>query len=210
MSDKAAAAADPAAGGSGTTAVFRLQQNWGWIALRAVLLFVFGVLALLYPFSAVLAMTVLFGAFAFVDGVLSLVTGIRHVLRKEERWWSLILRGVLGIFAGLVVLIMPQVATVALVAFNWGMIALWALSAGLFEVAAGWRLRHENGAMGWLMVASGLASLLLGVAVPVVVILVPAAGVVAMGMMTGAYALVAGSLLAVLAWKLRKLEKAGA
>ena len=51
----------------------RMQADWRWIAVRAVAAFIFGLLALLLPGITLGALVILFGAFALVDGVFTLV-----------------------------------------------------------------------------------------------------------------------------------------
>jgi uncharacterized membrane protein HdeD (DUF308 family) len=181
-----------------------IQSNWKWLAFRGALALLFGVIALFSPLSAVYALTFVFGAYALIDGVTSVVMGVHHAREKAEQWWSLILRGVLGIFAGIAVVLVPLAAAMALVVFNWVMLAMWAISAGVFEFAAGRRLRKEVGSGGGLLMASGAASVLLGVGVPVLLVMDPAAGMLSMGLMMGVYAFVAGILLLTLAFKLRR------
>lgn len=190
--------------GTRITVVSLIQSNWKWLAFRGALALLFGVIALFSPLSAVYALTFVFGAYALIDGVASVVMGVRHAREKAEQWWSLILRGVLGIFAGIAVVLVPWAAAMALVVFNWVMLAMWAIAAGVFEFAAGRRLRKEVGSGGGLLMASGAASVLLGVGVPVLLVMNPAAGMLSMGWMMGAYAFVAGILLLTLAFKLRR------
>ena len=184
-----------------------LHVNWGWMLLRAALLILFGIAALLVPMAAVLAMTFLFGAYALVDGVLSIIIGIKNFRRKEHQWWTFLLRGAVGIFAAAIVIFLPLAATVGMVVINWILLALWALFAGAMEFLAGLRLRKESGKVGWLLILSGVVSLLLGLAIPVLLGLNPGAGVIVMGWMIGTYAFASGILLAVLAFRLRKLAR---
>jgi hypothetical protein len=107
-----------------------IQSNWKWLAFRGALALLFGVIALFSPLSAVYALTFVFGAYALIDGVASVVMGVRHAREKAEQWWSMILRGVLGIFAGIAVVLVPWAAAMALVVFNWVMLAMWAIAAG--------------------------------------------------------------------------------
>ena len=180
-----------------------IQTNWKWLALRGVLALLFGAIALWSPLAAVYALTFVFGAYALADGVLSVGLGIHHARQKTDRWWSWVLRGVIGIFAGIVVVVVPWAAAMALVVFNWVLLLLWAIATGVFEFSAGRRLQREGG-RGWILMLSGAISVALGAAVPVVLALYPDAGMVTMGLMMGVYALIAGALLLALALRLRK------
>ncbi|RPE65035.1 uncharacterized membrane protein HdeD (DUF308 family) [Tibeticola sediminis] len=180
-----------------------IQTNWKWLALRGVLALLFGAIALWSPLAAVYALTFVFGAYAFADGVLSVGLGIHHARQKTDQWWSWVLRGVLGIFAGIVVLVVPWAAAMTLVVFNWVLLSLWAIATGVFEFSAGRRLQREGG-RGWILMLSGAISVAFGAAVPVVLTLNPAAGMVTMGLMMGVQALITGALLLALALQLRK------
>ena len=178
-----------------------LEPNWWVFALRGVLALLFGVAAMFMPAAAVLAMTIVFGAYALVDGVLFLVAGIRKA-RQGRQWWALVLTGMLGIVAGLIALIAPHVATFALMAFLWTLLGLWAVSTGILKVVAAVRLRREIRGE-WLLALDGILSVMLGAAVPLLLVLYPLAGMVALGLLIGAYGLVSGVVLLVLAYKLR-------
>lgn len=100
------------------------ESNWPWLMIRGVFALAFGILALVMPLVAVVAVTLVFGIFALADGVASVIMGIRHAKRKEERWWSLVIRGVLGILVGAVVLVMPLLMSLAVVMFTWVMLSI--------------------------------------------------------------------------------------
>ena len=72
-------------------------RNWGWFMLRATLCLALAIAAFVFPTSAVFAFTLVFAAFAAVDGVFSLITGIKGARSKEDRWGMYILRGLLGL-----------------------------------------------------------------------------------------------------------------
>ena len=54
-----------------------LSGNWWLFVLRGVLALVIAVLAFLMPAESLLALTLVFGAFAFADGVFGLVAAVR-------------------------------------------------------------------------------------------------------------------------------------
>jgi len=158
---------------------------------------VFGLVTFFDPAISLAALVLLYGAYAFVDGVFALVSALRNH-RPSERWFLLLLEGIVGIAAGIVTLLWPGITAIALLF----VIAAWALVTGAFEVAAAIRLRaaieHE-----WLLALSGIASIGLGV----LLLLFPGAGALALVLWIGAYALVSGALLIGLAFRLRSWER---
>jgi uncharacterized membrane protein HdeD (DUF308 family) len=85
-------------------------------ALRGVLALIFAALAFWMPQSALLAMTLVFGAFSLVNGAFNLVAAVRHI-QKKERWGWLLFSGIVGILTGVVVLVAPWVATMVMASF---------------------------------------------------------------------------------------------
>ena len=69
-------------------------HNWGWFMLRGVLALLLGIAAVIFPLSALFAFTMVFAAFAFVDGIASLISGIRGARVRGHRWGALVARGV--------------------------------------------------------------------------------------------------------------------
>ncbi len=131
-----------------------LSRNWWAFVLRGVLALIIAVLAFVMPAESLLALTLVFGAFAFADGVFGLVAAIRNI-RKGERWGWLMFSGILGIATGVVVVVSPFVATLVLATFLWASIAFWSVFSGALEIAAAIRLRKEIEGEIWLIL-SGL------------------------------------------------------
>src|ERR1700722_10185580 len=86
-----------------------LERNWWLFGLRGALSILFGILAIAMPRAAMLAMTLVFGVYAFIDGTLFLIAGLRHA-RAHEHWGWLIFAGIAGIATGLIVFFMPLLA----------------------------------------------------------------------------------------------------
>ncbi|WP_188236225.1 HdeD family acid-resistance protein [Sphingopyxis sp. LK2115] len=184
-----------------------LTTNWWLFALRGMLALIFATLAALMPGSALFALTVVFGAFAFVDGVIGLVAAWRRI-RKGERWGWLAFSGVTGVLAGAVVIVWPMVATIALSLFLWWMIVLWAMVSGIFELLAAIRLRREIRGEVWLAL-SGIVSILFGILAIWLLVTLPIATLLAMGWVIAFYAAIFGGIMLMLAWRLRRMHRHG-
>lgn len=177
-------------------------HNWGWFLFRGILALIVGILALLYPFSAVTAFALLFAAFAFVDGVGLVISGIGGATSHRERWWSLVLAGLVGIAVGVIYLLWPMLATVSYALVLLVMIAAWAFVNGMFQISAAIRLRKAIEGE-WLLALSGLLLVFLGAAIVFVTVTVPGASILSVGWMIGFYALIAAVALIALALRLK-------
>jgi uncharacterized membrane protein HdeD (DUF308 family) len=170
-----------------------LGRNWWALAIRGLLAIVFGLIAFIAPGAMVGAFVLLFGAYAIIGGVLSIVAGVRAA-EHHERWWPLVLVGVVDILAGIVAFLVPTAAVFALLF----VVAFWALVTGVLQIVAAVRLRKEIQGE-WLLVLNGLLSLVFGV----IVLARPGAALVVLVWWIGAYAIVFGIILIALAFKLR-------
>jgi uncharacterized membrane protein HdeD (DUF308 family) len=172
-----------------------LSRNWWAVLLRGIAAILFGAITFAAPGISLAALVLIFGVYALADGVLSLLS----VLRPRARsWWVLLLRGCLGIAAGVGILAWPGITALMLLY----VIAFWAVLAGVLEIAAAIRLRKVVTGE-WLMVLSGILSIVLGL----LLFASPGAGALVMMFWIGAYALVAGVLLVVLSLRLRARRK---
>ena len=179
-----------------------LSKNWWAFVLRGVLALVIAVLAWFMPAEAILALTLVFGAFAFADGIFGLVAAVRQV-REGERWGWLAFSGVLGILTGIVVLVSPFVATLAV--FLWASIAFWSVFSGVLEIVTAIRLRKEIEGEVWLGL-SGTVSVLLGALVVWFLATNPAESLLALGWLLATYAAIFGVTMILLGLKLRKMD----
>ncbi len=174
-----------------------LAENWWAVALRGVVSILFGVLTLALPALTLAALVIMFGAYALVDGFFNLIAAIRGGGDAARPRWLMVLEGLVSIGAGIVTLVMPGLTTLVLAY----VIAGWALVTGALEIAAAFRLRkHVRGE--WALALSGVLSMLFGVLMAAA----PAAGALALVLWIGAYAVVFGALLLVLAFRLRRFR----
>lgn len=185
-----------------TKTLCSLTENWWIFALRGVLALIFAALAFWMPQSALLAMTLVFGAFSLVNGAFNLVAAVRHI-QKKERWGWLLFSGIVGILTGGVVLVAPWVATMVMASFLWASVGFWAIFTGVLEISAAVRLRQEIKGEIWLAF-SGLLSIVLGAIVLWIFFSRPVESFLAAGWLLGFYAAVYGVTLLFLSWRLRK------
>ena len=171
-----------------------LAQNWWTFVLRGVAAIIFGFLAYFWPGITFTVLVLFFGAYALWDGVFALINAFRT---ESERRWSLVFQGVAGIAAGLITFFWTGAASLALLL----VIGAWAIVTGIFEISAAIRLRKEIEGE-WLLLISGVLSVLFGIAIAIW----PAAGLLAVTWMIGAYAIVFGVLFIVLGFRLRNVR----
>ncbi|MEY2530738.1 MAG: hypothetical protein QOI96_823 [Verrucomicrobiota bacterium] len=174
-----------------------LSHNWWLLALRGLAAVIFGVLAFIWPGITLFALIMLFGAFALVNGVLSVLLAAKAP-KGYPRFGSLLIAGLCGIFAGIITFFWPGLTALGLLI----LIAAWAIVIGIMEIYAAIKLRKEIKGE-WLLILAGLASVAFGV----LLMLMPGPGALVLVLWIGAYAIVLGILLFVLAFKMRKLSR---
>jgi uncharacterized membrane protein HdeD (DUF308 family) len=176
-----------------------LPRNWWAVVLRGIAGVLFGVITFFTPGISLTALVLLYGAYAFVDGVFAIASAIRRH-GSTDRWWVLLLEGIFGVAAGLVAFFWPGITALALLY----LIAAWSLVTGIMEVGAAVRLRKVITGE-WLLALSGILSIGLGV----LLALFPLPGALAVVLWIGAYAIVSGSLLIALGFRLRSWGRHG-
>jgi uncharacterized membrane protein HdeD (DUF308 family) len=170
-----------------------LARNWWAVALRGVFAILFGFIALLMPGATILALVLVFSAYMLADGVLAIVSAVRAA-RRNERWGLLVFQGVASILAGIAAFIWPGITVLVFIT----LVAAWSIVSGGLMLASAIRLRIDHGR--WWLALSGLLSVIFGV----LLVIAPLAGAVVLTWWIGAYALIFGVALLVLAYRLRE------
>ena len=171
-----------------------LARNWWALVLRGLAAILFGVLAFAWPGITLFVLVLIFGAYMLVDGIFAIVAAVRAA-GEEDRWWLLLVQGILGVLAGLVAIFWPGLTALALLYF----IAAWAIVTGIMEIVAAIRLRREIEGE-WALALSGALSVLFGV---LLVVLPAPAGLLSLVWLIGAYAVATGVLLLILGFRVR-------
>src|SRR3989442_11652411 len=171
-----------------------LAQNWRTFVLRGVIAILVGLIALFQPGITLVALVLLFGFWALLDGVMAIAHSFAAA-QAHEPWWPLVLVGLLGITTGLITLRWPGVTELALLLI----IAYWSILTGLLEIVAAIRLRHEVDE--WWLLLGGMASIFFGV----VLLIAPVSGALAVVWLIGIYAIFFGVTLVMLGGRFKGL-----
>lgn len=174
----------------------RLATHW-WLALmRGIAAIAFGVFALAFPGSAVIILLLLFGVYAFCDGVVALSMAFAGTDDTTPTWW-LVVVGALGMIAGIAAFGWPELTAKLLLII----MGTWAFLAGIAQVAGALELRKELHNE-WLLLASGVATVIVGL----LAIAFPGAALAAVAWTAAAYALIFGGLWIAFALRLKRLR----
>jgi uncharacterized membrane protein HdeD (DUF308 family) len=169
-----------------------LARNWWAIAIRGVLGIAVGAIALVLPAATILALVLLFAAYMLIDGVFAIIAAVRAA-RQHDRWGLLVLEGLADIVAGAIAVLWPAITVIAFVL----LIAAWALVSGMLMLMAAFRLNIDHGR--WWLAFGGAASIIFGV----LLLVAPLIGALVLTWWFGAYALIFGITLLVLAFRLK-------
>ena len=171
----------------------QLISRWWIVAVRGMLAVGFGVAAVLAPERALVLMVSLFGILALADGMFTMGAGL------ALNWLTLFLEGLIGAEIGVMTLLSPAAAELG---FTYLVVA-WAIITGVMELRGAYSLRAlMNRAVvrgEWLLAASGVVSLVFGVALAAG----SQAAVVPFMWMIGGFATLSGMLLTALALNIR-------
>jgi uncharacterized membrane protein HdeD (DUF308 family) len=171
-----------------------LARRWWALALRGVIAVLFGLLTFFIPGVTLISLVLLFGFYAILDGIFDIVSA----MKAPGHHWPLLVEGIVGIVAGIVTFTWPGITAM----FLLYLIAFWAILTGVLEIVAGIRLR-EVIANEMLLILMGVISTLFGI----LIIIFPGAGALAIIIWIGAYAVVFGIILIVLAFRLRSFRQ---
>ena len=135
--------------------VSTIHQHWVLFLVEGILLLVLGAAAIIVPVIATQAFTLFIGWLFLISGVVGLITTF-WMRNAPGFWWSL-LSGVVGIAAGIVLILWPISGTVSLTLL---LIAFF-LVEGIVTLMYAFEHRAQlSGRWGW-MLASGIVDLIL-------------------------------------------------
>jgi uncharacterized membrane protein HdeD (DUF308 family) len=168
------------------------SRLWWMVALRGLLLLLFGLAAVFWPGVTLTVLVLWIGAGFLVNGVIALVAAVagRDV---EGRGW-LVIEGLLGLLAGIVTFVYPGITQIVLL---W-LVAGWAIFSGIAQVAAAVQFRKVIRGE-WLLGLAGALAIVFGM----LLIARPAVGLLTVALLIGWFAILYGVALLALGFRLR-------
>src|SRR5437762_11564894 len=162
-----------------------LASNWWALTIRGLVAICFGLFTFFRPAITLTVLALLFGAYALVDGIFNIVSAVRGG-PSHERWWVLLLEGIVSLGAAAVTLLWPGITVIALIY----VLAAWCVITGLLELAAAVRLRQYISDE-WLLALAGIGSVLFGI----LLMFQPITGALVVAWWIGASAIVFGVIM---------------
>jgi uncharacterized membrane protein HdeD (DUF308 family) len=165
-----------------------IHRSWSTLLLRGIFAIILGIIVLVIPGIALLTLIIVFGAYAFLDGILAVVVAIQE-RRVLPNWGWLLVEGIAGMILGIIAFAWP-VRTALILLF---IVAAWAIVTGVMEIAVALTVRS------WLIGLAGVLSVAFGI----LLFAYPGAGLLSVLWVLGIYALAFGFILIAHAFQLR-------
>jgi uncharacterized membrane protein HdeD (DUF308 family) len=181
-----------------TTAV---KTVWWLVLLRGILAILFGVLALVLPGVALLALVFTFAAYAVIDGIANIAHAIR-VRNRAKGWGWLLAQGILSVIAGAIAVIFPFAAAFVFGIWALVIIGAYAIMMGISGIpAAASVVDGGRKVLGFII---AILSIVLGVGVLVIAFASPLSGIGGLVWVIGVYAIIFGVVLIIAAIQSRR------
>ena len=175
-----------------------LASLWWMPLIRGVLLILFGILMFAQPGSTLLSLIWFLGIYWMVDGLFSIVEGIRGHTNRSRTW--LIIGGIVSILAGLVIVGNPIAGGLVGGTVLVYLIAIATIISGVMMIFAG---REREGARQWTW--WGLIMGILYVIFGIFIIAQPLVTLATLVWLLPIWAIVGGLFAIVMAFQLRGL-----
>jgi len=174
-----------------------LTRSSRFLGVGGVASIVFGVIVLFWPGISLVALTALFGAFAFVYGTFAVGAGLTMLAHKSTEWVPYMLGGAAGIVLGVITFLHPGVTVLVLTY----LVAAWAFVIGVAEIMGAIDLWGEVPGTA-LMAVGGAMSIVFGL----LVAFWPGAGLMAILWLVGFYAILGGILRLVASYQVHQFH----
>jgi uncharacterized membrane protein HdeD (DUF308 family) len=154
-----------------------VKDHWVLFLIEGIVLVVLGIAAILVPVLATITFTIFIGWLFLISGIVGLATTLWMHQRVPGFWWSL-LSAIIGIAAGIVLLIWPITGSLSLTL----VLSAFFIVEGVASIM--YAIEHRNqlsGRWGWMLV-SGIIDLVLA---GIIIAGLPGTALWAIGLLVG-------------------------
>ena len=176
-----------------------LHEHWRLFLTEGIILFVFGVLAVVVPPIATIAVEVLIGWLLLMSGIVGLITTLR-TRSAPGFWWSLA-SAVIGIVAGIVLLAWPLSGALSLTLI----LTVFLVLEGVVSILYALEHKRELSGRWGMMLFSGVVDLILA---GIIFAGLPGTAAWAIGLLVGINLVFGGSALIAMALHARNITPA--
>jgi uncharacterized membrane protein HdeD (DUF308 family) len=173
-----------------------LHEHWVLFLVEGIVLVVLGLLAIVLPPIATLAVEILFGWLFLISGIMGLIT--TFWMRQAPGFWWALLSAVLGIAAGIVLLMWPLSGVLTLTLILIVFFTIEGIATIMYALD---HKRELSGRWGW-MLASGIVDLIVA---GIIFVGLPGTAAWAIGLLVGINMIFGGSALIAMALHAREL-----
>jgi uncharacterized membrane protein HdeD (DUF308 family) len=171
-----------------------LHEHWGLFLTEGIILVILGLIAIVLPPLATITVTILIGWLFLISGIVGLVT--TFMMRQAPGFWWSLLSGILGVAAGIVLLLWPISGALSLTLLLSAFFIVEGVASIMYAVD------HRNqltGRWGWMLV-SGFVDLILAA---IIIGGLPGTAAWALGLLVGINMLFGGTALIGMAFAAR-------
>ena len=174
-----------------------LHEHWVLFLIEGIILVVLGLIAIVVPPIATLAVELLFGWLFLLSGIMGLITTF-WMRDAPGFWWSL-LSGVLGIAAGIVLLVWPLSGVLSLTL----VLIVFFTIEGIASIMYALEHKLELSGRWGFMLASGIIDLIIAA---IILFGLPGSAAWALGLLVGINLTFGGAALIAMALHARELR----
>ena len=174
-----------------------LHEHWVLYLVEGIILVVLGLIAIVVPPIATLAVELLFGWLFLLSGIMGLITTF-WMRDAPGFWWSL-LSGVLGIAAGIVLLVWPLSGVLSLTL----VLIVFFTIEGIASIMYALEHKRELSGRWGFMLASGIIDLIIAA---IILFGLPGSAAWALGLLVGINLAFGGAALIAMALHARELR----
>ncbi|GAA1050443.1 HdeD family acid-resistance protein [Arthrobacter russicus] len=177
------------------------RRLWWLVLIRGIFAVILGLYALFSPGATIIALVIVFGFYAIIDGISAVVIAIGS--RGKQRLWGwLIVEGLISVLAGVFALVLPGLSALA-VGF---IIGFWALFLGVSQIVESIMLRRSLGGVWVWLLITGIIVVVWGI----FVLSAPGAGLLAVLWIFGLFAVLFGISKIAMSFRIRSAAKLAA